>query len=190
MPVLGDRPGAFLNISAASDSLKDMIKSISNAEAYDGMGAVISLREVIEAMEIQRDDCVSYLDPDTGEIVMVTKEERLLAEDTEDSLEDVPEWQRQLLPKVRAVLANDRCLELPDRFDIHEWSIMEEFARAQASERKRQELLDAIHGAGAFRMFRSTIRRLGMEESWYKFREHALEEIARDWLEEHKLPYK
>jgi Uncharacterised protein family (UPF0158) len=154
------------------------------------MAAVISLREVIEAMEIQGQDCVSYLDPDTGEIVTVRAEERLLAEDTEDSLEGVPEWQRELLPTIRAVLANDRCLELPDRFDIHEWSIMEEFARAQESERKRQELLDAIHGAGAFRMFRSTIRRLRIEDSWYKFREQALEEIARDWLEQHKLPYK
>jgi hypothetical protein len=48
--------------------------------------------------------------------------------------------------------------QLPDRFDIHEWSIMEEFARGQDNDRIRQELLDAIHGAGAFRMFRSLIR--------------------------------
>ena len=31
---------------------------------------------------------------------------------------------------------------------------MDEFAEAQESEQVRQELLDAIHGAGAFRMFR------------------------------------
>jgi Uncharacterised protein family (UPF0158) len=88
------------------------------------------------------------------------------------------------------VLESDRCLELPDRFDIHEWPIMDEFARAQDSERIWQELRDAIHGTGAFRMFRSTIRRLGIEQSWYQFRNEALAEIARNWLEEHKLPYK
>ena len=154
------------------------------------MAAVISLREVIEALEMQSDDCVSYLDPDTGEIITVTLEERELAEETEESLEDVPEWQRQMLPKVRAALASDRCLQLPDRFEIHEWSIMDEFAQTRDSERMREELLDAIHGAGAFRMFRSTIRRLGIENSWYKFREEALAEIARNWLEEHKLPYR
>ena len=152
------------------------------------MATVISLREVIEAMEITGDGCVSYLDPDTGEIITVTEEERLLAED--ESLEDVPEWQRELLPKTRAALESDRFLELPDRFDIHEWSIMDEFSRAQDSERIRQELADAIHGAGAFRTFRSAIRRLGMEQSWYQFREETLIEIARKWLEEHKLPYK
>ncbi|HKW32801.1 MAG TPA: hypothetical protein VJN92_07335, partial [Candidatus Acidoferrum sp.] len=78
----------------------------------------------------------------------------------------------------------------PDRFDIHEWSIMDEFSRAQDSERIRQELADAIHGAGAFRTFRSAIRRLGLEKSWYQFREEAVAEIARNWLEEHQLSYK
>ena len=120
----------------------------------------------------------------------VTLEERDLAEETEESFEDVPEWQRQMLPRVRAVLAGDRCLQLPHRFEIHEWSIMDEFAQTWDSERMPEELLDAIHGAGAFRMLRSTIRRLGLENRWYKFRQEALVEIARNWLEEHKLPYR
>jgi hypothetical protein len=149
---------------------------------------VISLREVVEAMEALSDDWVSYLDPDSGEIITVTEEERRLAEGK--SLDDIPEWQREVLPKIRAVLESDRFLELPDRFDIHEWSIMEGFARGHDNDRIRQELLDAIHGAGAFRMFRSLIRRLGIEQNWYQFREERLAEIAREWLEAHKLPYK
>ena len=48
---------------------------------------VISLPEVVEAMEPLSDDCVSYLDPDSGEIVTVTEEERSLTED--ESLDDV-----------------------------------------------------------------------------------------------------
>ena len=151
------------------------------------MVSVISLREVVEALETLSDDCVSYLDPDSGEIITVTEEERRLVED--ESLDDVPEWQRELLLRIRVVLQSDRFLELPDRFDIHEWSIMGEFARGQDNDRIRQELLDAIHGAGAFRMFRGLIRRLGIEQNWYQFREKALTEIARDWLEEHKLRY-
>lgn len=153
------------------------------------MGAVISLREIIEAMEMTSDDCASYLNPETGEIITVTEEERLLVEE-EEPLDDIPEWQREMLPKIRAALESDLFLELPDRFDIHEWAIMDEFARAQNSERIRRELAGAIRGAGAFRMFRSAIRRLGLEQSWYQFRDEAIAEIARDWLEEHKLPYK
>ena len=153
------------------------------------MGAVISLRQIIEAMEMRTDESVSYLNPETGEIIMVTEEERLLVEEGEP-LDDVPEWQREMLPKIRAALESDLFLALPDRFDIHEWSIMDEFARAQTSERIRQELADAIHGPGAFRMFRSAIRRLGLEHSWYQFRDEAIAKIARNWLEEHKLPYR
>jgi len=51
----------------------------------------------------------------------------------------------------------------------------------------RQELLDAIRGPAPFRVFRSTIRQLGIEQSWYQFREQALTEIARSWLEEHTV---
>ena len=152
------------------------------------MASVISLREVIAALEVASDDCTCYLDPDTGEINTVTEEDRQLAED--ESCEDAPEWQREMLPKIRAVLESDRFLELPDRFDIHEWSIMERFSRTQNNQQIGHELLDAIHGAGAFRVFRSAIRRLGMEESWYQFRDEALAEIARSWLAEHEIRYK
>jgi len=41
------------------------------------------------------------------------------------------------------------------------------------------ELRDAIHGAGAFRMFKSTIRRLKVKQQRYGFRQEALEQIAR-----------
>lgn len=152
------------------------------------MASVISLREVIAALEVASDDCASYLDPDTGEIITITEEDRHLAED--ESWEDAPEWQREMLPKIRAVLESDRFLELPDRFDIHEWSIMERFSRVQNNQQIGHELLDAIHGAGAFRAFRSAIQRLGMAERWYQFRDAALAEIARSWLEEHKFRYK
>jgi Uncharacterised protein family (UPF0158) len=163
---------------------------VASTAAWNSMATVISLREVIETLEMQGENCLSYLDPDTGEIVTATEEVRRLAEEPEESQDNLPEWQREMVRKVRAILASSRCLQLPDRFRIPEWSIMNEFAEAQHSNQVRQELLEAIHGAGAFRMFRSTIRRLGIEKSWYRFREEALAEIARDWLEAHELPYR
>ncbi len=78
------------------------------------MSKVISLREIIAALEAASDDCTSYLDPETAEIVVVTEEERALAEDT--CWEEVPAWEREMMPKIRAALESDRFLELPDRF--------------------------------------------------------------------------
>jgi hypothetical protein len=51
------------------------------------MATVISLREVIETLEMQGENCLSYLDPDTGEIVTATEEVRRLAEIARDWLE-------------------------------------------------------------------------------------------------------
>jgi hypothetical protein len=72
---------------------------------------------------------------------------------------------------------------------LHEWSIMERFGQGRESARERDELLDSLHGRGAFRMFKSAIRRLGIEQQWYRFRDSALEEIAKHWLESNGLDY-
>jgi len=155
------------------------------------MPVVISLADVVEALEFASDEAVHYLDPETGEILMITKDEmEIVEEEDEEDWTHHPKWQQETLPKVRDFLNNPRALELPGKFEIHEWEIMREFAEEQENPRTRQGLLNAIHGAGAFRSFKNTLYTLGIEESWFKFREKALEQIARDWLEEHKLAYK
>jgi len=154
------------------------------------MAMVISLREVVEAIEAQSEESEAYLDPTTGEIVPVTEEDRRLVEEGDENDASLPKWQREVLPKIRQALESGRFLRLPDRFEVHDWDIMRRFSEAQEDARVRNELLDAIHGSGAFGMFKGAIRRLGIEDAWYQFREGAHEEIAREWLEEHKLPYK
>jgi hypothetical protein len=152
------------------------------------MPVVISLSEFIDAIESATDEADSYLDPDSGEIAYVTDEMRDLAQEGED--EHTPDWMRGDLPKVREALESGRFLSLPTEFHVHEWAIMEEFSQDQENDRVRGALLDAIHGSGAFRMFKSTVRRLGIEKDWYKFRDEAIKQIAVEWLEEHHLQYK
>ena len=150
--------------------------------------AVVSLRDVVEALDLQSDELQSYLDPDTGEIVTFSEEEAQIAES--DDWEDAPEWMREFLPKVKRALEDDRMLELPDRVHIDEWRMMQDFAEEQEQCRCRPELLSAVHGAGAFRRFKDTIQRLGLEDSWYQYREAAFEQVAKEWLEENKIPYR
>jgi hypothetical protein len=66
----------------------------------------------------------------------------------------------------------------------------EEFAAHLSSPRAREEVLDSLRGRGAFRMFRSAIKRLGIETAWYRYRDSALESIAKEWLEAHGVPYR
>jgi len=81
-------------------------------------------------------------------------------------------------------------LALPGKFEIHEWAMMERFSSSETRAARRDELLDAIHGAGAFRSFRSAIIRLGIEDQWFRFRQSAFEEIATDWLKAHDISFR
>ena len=154
------------------------------------MNVVVSLKDVVDAMDLPNNEWTSYLNPKTGEIVTVTDEDRQLVEDEDLDEHELPDWQRESLPKVRAALESGDFLALPDKFEIHEWAIMERFSNSQARAARRDELLDAIHGAGAFRSFRSAVRRLGIEDDWFRFRQTAFEDVAKDWLEAHDISFR
>ncbi|MDP2856810.1 MAG: UPF0158 family protein, partial [Bacillota bacterium] len=82
-----------------------------------------------------------------------------------------------------------RALALPDKFDFHEWDVKKPFATSVENPDESTELLEASHGTGAFRMFRETTTRLGLRERWFEYRDQALREMAREWLEEHGIEY-
>jgi len=147
----------------------------------------VRLEDVIEALELP-EEWEAFLDPDSGEIITVTDEERDYLEEEDLDLEDLPEWEREALERARSATESDRMLQLPDRFEVHEWDIMRRFAGSWPHPISTQ-LLDAIHGSGAFARFRSTVDRLGLREEWYVFRDETVERIATDWLEEHGIAY-
>ncbi len=158
--------------------------------AVSVMAVVVSLKDVVDAMDVPNSEWISYLNPKTGEIVTVTDEDRHLVEDQDLDEADLPDWQRESLPKVREALESGDFVALPDKWETHEWAMMERFSSSQASEARREELLDAIQGRGAFRSFRSAIRRLGIEDDWFRFRQLAFEEIAKDWLRAHDISFR
>jgi hypothetical protein len=133
----------------------------------------VSLRDVVEALDLQSDELSSYLDPDTGEIITFNEEEAQTAESGD--WEGAPAWMKPQLPKIKRALEDERMLELPDRIRIDEWRMMEDFALADSQCRCRAELQSAVHGDGAFRRFKAAIDRLGLEDAWFRFREERFE---------------
>ena len=97
----------------------------------------VALKDIVDALEMQFDEYLNYLDRQTGKIEMVSRDELNMAEEGE---------------------ADD-------------------------------ELQNAIHGAGAFRYFKDTLRRYRREKDWYAYREEALRQIAIDWCEENGIEY-
>ncbi|MGH7801737.1 MAG: UPF0158 family protein [Nitrososphaerales archaeon] len=148
----------------------------------------VKLSEIILGMESQSDEMHSYLDIKTGEVVTVSDEEFSAANNNEP-LENFPEWQRENIELAREILEPDDYLQLPDKFEINEYHILEKFCLSINDEELREQMYYSIKGSGAFRRFKENIRKCGIEDDWYRFRDAKMKEVAMEWCEYHKVPY-
>jgi hypothetical protein len=154
------------------------------------MPATVLLTDIIEALEMQFDELPSFLDVDTGQVATVSRELLRAAEEDDSEAPDLPAWQEREWEIVRRVVSTDRFERLPTQYDVHEWAIMQDFALSVESADIREELLDALHGAGAFRCFKDTVRQRGIQPAWHAFRTEALRQIAIDWCEDHDIQWR
>jgi hypothetical protein len=152
------------------------------------MAIIVSLKDVVEAMEMSNQTSENILDPETGEILLFTDDDQYAIDDPDPDF--VPDWQVEHLKKIRKLLKSKKVLRLPTSVDIHEWSLMDEFCHTVENIKYREILLDSIHGKGAFQRFRETLERFVLKDEWSSFRLSALQKVARDWLEENKIAYK
>src|SRR5215475_7599293 len=148
----------------------------------------VKLSDLIEGMDFQSDERSSFLNLTTGEVVSITDEE-LRAAENDEPLEDFPDWQHDVIRMAKDIVETDHYLPLPDRFEIHEYQIMERFCLSVDDDDLRVDLCDAIRGRGAFRRFKDRMQLYGMAEEWYRYRDAALREIAMEWCEAHDIPY-
>ncbi|NER49766.1 MAG: hypothetical protein F6J92_24355 [Symploca sp. SIO1A3] len=129
-----------------------------------------------------------YLNRQTGELVTISNEE-IRAVEEEHELEDYPNWQQEMIQQARQVLESDDYLPLPSKFDIYEYSIIEQFCYSIEDAELSNELLFQIQGSGAFQRFKHAIHRYNLADDWYSYRQQALEQIAIDWLKANSIPY-
>lgn len=152
----------------------------------------IKLREIVDEIEMQMDEYRKFLNRKTGEIVTVSTEELSIAEESEedDDFSEYPDWQQDSIRDALVVIVNwEDYIELPDKWEINEYNIMERFCSSIRNERISNSLYSAIKGCGAFRRFKGAIIRFGVENDWYKFREEALKGIAISWCEENEIVF-
>lgn len=134
----------------------------------------IQIKDIADGLEMANDDWEQFLNTETGEIVSLSN--GFSAEADEELAEEIEN--------------SDHYIRLPNRYDIHEWQIMENFALEIPLKSIRQQLIDALHGQKAFRRFKDTLNRLGIAEDYYDYRTRAFYKIAEDWCRENKISYK
>ena len=150
----------------------------------------VKLKELADEMQSQMNEWTTFLNKKTGEFVPVSDDELRIAEDGEDvgnafSLVEIDEDRVKM---AEDILDNsDDYIELPSRFDIDEYDIMERFCESIKNGRDRDALLIAIKGSGAFRRFKEIVRRFGLEDDWYRFKDEAYQELAIEWCNENGI---
>lgn len=151
------------------------------------MPATVRLNDIVDALEMQFDESSSFLDLDSGQVETISHVLLREAEESGDEEPDLPAWQKHEWETAKRIVSTDRFQPLPTKFEVHEWAIMQDFSRSVECDRIREDLVHAIHGPGAFRNFKDTLRRHGIESAWFAFRTEALRQIALDWCEENQI---
>ena len=153
------------------------------------MAIRVKLDEIIEGLEFQSDESSSFLNKKTGEVVLITDEELNAVEENEP-VEDFPDWQQDQVRIAKEIIAETGdYISLPTKFDIHEYSIMEQFCLSLDDTEMCNIFCDLIRGGGAFRRFKNAIHEYDIADEWYSYRNKALKEIAIEWCRENNIEF-
>ena len=121
----------------------------------------VNLADVIDAIDTINEDETYFYSIQDEEIVYVL-------EDDEDDEFFIP---------------------LPTKEEVNDYQIMVNFTETIEDDKKRDWFENAIRGKGAFRRFRATLERFGMETEWYDYLEASHRELAIEWCEQHGIVY-
>jgi len=153
------------------------------------MAVCVKLDEIIEGLESQSDESSSYLNKKTGEVVLMTDYAMRAAEENEP-FEEVPEWERELVSIAREIIADTGdYIQLPTKYDIDEYSIMENFCMSLEKKEIGDILYDLISGSGAFRKFKDAVYKYRIEDEWHSYRNNAIKEIAIEWCRQNNIEF-
>lgn len=148
-----------------------------------------NLKQIAEDMDLDFEGVLMFFDKKSGKVVSFTEEAYRHAEDPEEASSRLQDWEEEEREQAKLVLEEpDRFVELPDREEIDEYKMMEDFSYSREGKEK-DALLDAIRGRGAFRRFKDKAFQLGIVQEWYAYKDEAYRAIAREWCEEHSIPY-
>lgn len=134
----------------------------------------VKLQEVLEALEGAGMEIEYYYDTKNQRILMIF-DGMVDGEENEELIEEISDG------------FIGEYISLPRQYEINEYRMMEEFIYDLPTGKIQDILECAIRGKGAFRRFKDRLYDLGLEQSWYKFRDDSYEKIARDWCERYGI---
>jgi hypothetical protein len=152
------------------------------------MKPIVALKDVVAEMDIMIDGAKSYINKETGELATLLEDEINMIESGEDITELI-EFGEETILIAKKVLESTDYLQLPDKFEIHEYQIMTEFCYTIENAEVQEEMLYQLHGSGAFRRFKNNLFKYNLSEKWYQYRQYKLESIAEEWLMQNHIEF-
>ena len=134
---------------------------------------MINLDLIVEALEMTDNETEFFFDREKNDTVMLSQ----YSDDYQQVSDMIDEDE------------DDRFIRLPSQREINEYGMMEEFVSNVRNDSQRAALEIAISGRGAFRRFKDTVIRFGIEKNWYAFRDKEYLRVAREWCEENDVEY-
>lgn len=136
----------------------------------------IKIDDVLEAIELASNEFEYYYNTETGETVMYANSliSGIYNEEFDEQLDE----------------NYDKYIKLPNKFDINEYHIMEEFIWSLPEGKIHDRLESAIQGRGAFRRFKDMVYELGVEKTWFVYQTEAYKKIAIEWCKNNDIEYR
>lgn len=152
----------------------------------------IKISEIVDELQRISMDLAVYYNKTTGEFLNVEDDDFRIIEDDdfENKIKDYPKWQKEYLQKVYDLYDNiDNYIKLPDKFEIKDSDIMEEFIKNISNPNRKQQLENCMWQKRMYRKFKDKLIELGLENDYYKFYEEKLKEIAINWCKDNNLEF-
>ena len=134
---------------------------------------MINLDIIVEALEMTDNETEFFFDREKNDTVMLSQ----YSDDYQQVSDMIDEDE------------DDRFIRLPTQREINEYGMMEEFVSSVQNDSQKAALENAISGRGAFRRFKDTVIRFGIEKNWYAFRDKEYLRVAREWCEKNDVEY-
>ena len=160
----------------------------------------VDLADLAVAFEGSRTERSYYLNPESGEVILVTDEMTSISEEVSEAAEREsvefdealaasghPDWMKEAAAQVADVEQRfgETIIDVPQDESRDAFRDMEEFAESLSNAGIRELLLRALSGGCPFRRFKDAIAAYPQEEQrWFAFRDQRLRRRVLDWLEE------
>lgn len=130
---------------------------------------------IIEGMDRANVDETYYLNENNGRVWVSTDMGNFYIDNNEELSDEY--------------LYNDSSISLPGQYEINEYKIIKDFIETIKDNQMKNQLLIVIQGTGAFRRFKDSCINYGIINDWYKFKNNAYYELAKEWCLWNNIDY-